>query len=81
MYGEIEWMQVKRLRQEGYGYKTIGRELNMDRRTVKKLSLMEEAPRQCKRQKRSVLDEFKIYIDLWLKDKLKTKGQLLFKTG
>lgn len=77
MYGEIEWMQVKRLRQEGYGYKTIGRELNMDRRTAKKLSLMEKPPRQCKRQKRSVLDEFKIYIDLWLKDKPRLRATVI----
>ena len=68
MYGEKEWIEVKRLRGQGYGYKSISRQLNMDRRTVKRLSLLETPPVSRRRKRGSRLDKYKGYIDLWLED-------------
>jgi len=78
MYGEYEWRQVKRLRKKGCRYTEIGRELNINRKTVKKLSLMRNPPRRGKRrEKGSKLDKFKIYIDLWLKDKVTLRATII----
>lgn len=43
MYGELEWLKVRRLAQQGLKYMKIGRELGIDRPTVKKLLLMPQA--------------------------------------
>jgi len=66
MYGELEWMKVKSLARQGYGYKPIGRELGIDWRTVKKLFFMPEPPKVKSRDRLSLLDSFKPVIEGWL---------------
>jgi transposase len=66
MYGELEWLKVRRLAQQGLKYMKIGRDLGIDRRTVKKLLLMPQPPRPSSRERQSILDEFKSMIDGWM---------------
>jgi len=66
MYGELEWLKVRRLAQQGLKYMKIGRELGIDRRTVKKLLLMPEPPRPSFRERQSILDDYKPIIEGWL---------------
>jgi len=66
MYGEIEWLKVKSLARQGYGFKPIGRKLGLDWRTVKKLFYMPAPPQPRPRERASILDNFKPIIDGWL---------------
>ena len=66
MYGELEWLKVRRLAQQGLKHMTIGCELGIDRRTVKKLLLMPEPPRPSCWEKQSILDDYKAMIEGWL---------------
>lgn len=68
MYGELEWQKVRRLVQQGLKHMAIGRELGIDRRTVKRLLCMPELPRPSHRDRTSILDNFKPIIEGWLKD-------------
>ena len=68
MYGELEWMRVKGLGRFGRSFKSIGRELGMDWRTVKKLFYLPEPPRARSRRRSSMLDPYKRIIDYWLEE-------------
>lgn len=68
MYGESEWLKVHRLSKQGLKHMAIGRELGIDRRTVKRLLFMAEPPRPSLRERTSILDNFKPIIEGWLKD-------------
>lgn len=70
MYGTSEWQEVRRLARRGLKYRTIGRKIGKDRRTVKKLLFLPEAPRPSVRARRSILDDFKPIISSWLADTL-----------
>ncbi|MFQ6110205.1 MAG: IS21 family transposase [Candidatus Aminicenantales bacterium] len=66
MYGEVEWLKVRRLAQQGFKPMRIGHKLGIDRRTVKKLLLMPVPPRPSPRERRSILDDYKPMVDGWL---------------
>ena len=76
MYKEKEWLQVKRQLEEKKNYSEIGRALNIDRRTVKKLSLMKNPPpmRGKPRQRSSKLDKYKDTIEKWIADDTKIRA-------
>jgi len=68
MYGETEWLKVRRLARQGHKHLAIGKKLGIDRRTVKRLLFMPEPPRPSPRERTSILDDFKSLIEDWLKD-------------
>lgn len=57
MYGELELIKVQRLAQQRLKYMKVGRELGIDRRTVKKLLSMPEPSRPSSRERQSILDD------------------------
>ena len=73
MYGETEWLQVKRQIEEKGNYSEIGRALSIDRRTVKRLSLMKDPPplKGGRRKRSSKLDRYKGQIDSWIDEDIK----------
>ncbi len=63
---EEEFMDIKALQRQGYGYAEIGRLLGRDWRTVKRYLEHGAQPAYRRRRTPSKLDQFKPLIDQWL---------------
>lgn len=63
MYRKDAWVNAKAMRAQGMSYVDIGKALGVDRRTAKKLCMMEELPEPKARERSSIIDPFSEVID------------------
>jgi len=63
IYGEMEWLKVKSLARQCYGFKPIGCELGIYWRIGKVLFFMPDQPNAKSKEKESLLDNFKSVIN------------------
>ena len=77
MYGKDTWVNARSMRAQGMSYVEIGKTLGIDRRTVKKLCMMEELPEPKARERSSIIDPFSAVIDAWLEKRPSLKASVI----
>jgi transposase len=77
MYGKGTWVNARAMRAHGMSYVEIGAALGIDRRTVKKLCMMEDIPEPEARERSSIIDPFAEVIDAWLEKRPSLKASVI----
>ena len=77
MYGKGTWVNARAMRAHGMSYVEIGVALGIDRRTVKKLCMMEDIPEPEARERSSIIDPFAEVIDAWLEKRPSLKASVI----
>jgi len=77
MYGKGTWVNARAMRAQGMSYVEIGQALGIDRRTVKKLCMMEDIPEPEARERSSIVDPYREVIDAWLEKRPSLKASVI----
>lgn len=77
MYGKGTWVNARSMRAQGMSYLEMGKALGVDRRTAKKLCMMEDIPEPKARERSSIIDPFTEVIDAWLEKRPTLKASVI----
>jgi len=70
------WQQVRDLLKTGVSDRELGRQLNLDHRTVKKFRTADVYPEAAPRVRRSIVDDYAAYLDKRLRDGCRSSTRL-----